>query len=204
MKKILTVLLCSVLLSGCSYLKSQIHDVTGQIFGNTYIVDTFDNEGNVVAQFKGDKISIKGNVAKTKDLNPSSENLYNYELSSVITITIDGSEIESCGDTLVFYDERLSPDVAFDPDFSFESSSNGILDWTSISGRLNEVKNMFGKSRIVLVKSQLGNPIYAFSGDDVYWELPKDLPKFTKIMIDGKALYIHRANFQILDKDLLD
>ena len=63
---------------------------------------------------------------------------------------------------------------------------------------------MFGKSRIVLVKSQLGNPIYAFSGDDVYWELPKDLPKFTKIMIDGKALYIHRANFQILDKELLD
>ena len=204
MKKILTVLLCSVLLSGCSYLKSQIHEVTGQIFGNTYIVDTFDNEGNVVAQFKGDKISIKGNVAKTKDLNPTSENLYNYELSSVITITIDGSEIESCGDTLVFYDDRLSPDVAFDPDFSFESSSDGILDWASISGRLNEVKNMFGKSRIVLVKSQLGNPIYAFSGDDVYWELPKDLPKFTKIMIDGKALYIHRANFQILDKELLD
>ena len=31
-----------------------------------------------------------------------------------------------------------------------------------------------------------------------------NLPKMTKLMIDGKALYIHRANFQIIDKELLD
>lgn len=45
--------------------------------------------------------------------------------------------------------------------------------------------------------------IAAFSGDDVYWEVPEDLPKMTKLMIDGKALYIHRANYQIIDKALL-
>jgi hypothetical protein len=45
----------------------------------------------------------------------------------------------------------------------------------------------------------LGQPIAAFSGDDVYW----DLPKMTKLMVDGKALYIHRANYQIIDKKLL-
>lgn len=32
----------------------------------------------------------------------------------------------------------------------------------------------------------------------------QDLPKTTKLMIDGKALYIHRANFQIIDKSLLN
>ena len=46
--------------------------------------------------------------------------------------------------------------------------------------------------------------IVAYSGEDVYWEIPDDLPKFTKLMIDGKALYIHRANFQIIDKSLLE
>lgn len=35
-------------------------------------------------------------------------------------------------------------------------------------------------------------------------EIPDDLPKFTKLMIDGKALYIYRANFQIIDKSLLE
>ena len=56
---------------------------------------------------------------------------------------------------------------------------------------------------IVVIKSRLGQPIAAFSGDDVYWEVPEGLPKMTKLMVDGKALYIHRANYQIIDKKLL-
>lgn len=54
-----------------------------------------------------------------------------------------------------------------------------------------------------MVKSQLGQPITAYSGEKVYWEAPEDLPKMTKLMIDGKALYVHRDNFQIIDKGLL-
>ena len=73
-----------------------------------------------------------------------------------------------------------------------------------ILAKLNQYKNKFGKARVVVIKSQLGNPILAFSGDSVYWEIPEDLPKMTKLMIDGKALYIHRANFQIIDKELIE
>ena len=125
-----------------------------------------------------------------------------YELSSVITITIDGNEIESCGDTCIFVQKGLTPDV----DFTTETikSSSGIFDITSIAAKLNQYKNKFGKARVVVIKSQLGNPIMAFSGDSVYWEIPEDLPKMTKLMIDGKALYIHRANFQIIDKELIE
>jgi hypothetical protein len=69
---------------------------------------------------------------------------------------------------------------------------------------VNSIKNKFGKPMVVVIKSQMGAPIYAFSGNKVYWEIEDDLPRFTKLMIDGKALYIHRANFQIVDKALLD
>ena len=55
-----------------------------------------------------------------------------------------------------------------------------------------------------MIKSQLGQPITAYSGDKVYWTVPKKLPKMTKLMIDGKALYIHRANYQIIDTALLN
>ena len=55
----------------------------------------------------------------------------------------------------------------------------------------------------MVIHSQLGDPICAYSGDKVYWEVCEDLPKTTKLMVDGKALYIHRANFQIIDKELL-
>ena len=62
---------------------------------------------------------------------------------------------------------------------------------------------MFGNGQVVVIQSQLGVPICAYSGNNVYWEVREDLPKTTKLMIDGHALYIHRANFQIIDKELL-
>lgn len=124
-------------------------------------------------------------------------------LSSVITITVDGNQLISCGDTCVFYDKRLVPEHEFYLD-SIDSNSSGLMDSALISGLVNNVKNQFGKPMVVVIKSQMGAPIYAFSGNKVYWEVQEDLPRFTKLMIDGKALYIHRANFQIIDKDLLD
>ena len=78
------------------------------------------------------------------------------------------------------------------------------MDSVLIAGKVNSIKNAFGKPMVVVIKSQMGAPIYPFSGNKVYWEVQEDLPKFTKLMIDGKALYIHRANFQIIDKGLLD
>ena len=197
-------MILAVCLTGCGLLKSKTNDLKGAITGNTYTVDTFDNTGNLQAKMHGQNIGIDGNVVKSYGIDSSGEYTTNYELSSVLTITIDGYEMESCGDTLVFYEDGLKPDVAFEPVTNVKTTSDGILDMKMIAGRLNKVKNMIGKSRIVVIKSQLGNPIYAFSGDNVYWTIPDDLPKFTKLMIDGKALYIHRSNFQIYDKAMLD
>ena len=123
-------------------------------------------------------------------------------MTSVITITIDGSELQSCGDTCIFVQDGLTPEVEFASEEIVSKSECVISDSASIARFINQYKNLFGKSRVVVIKSQLGQPIAAYSGDDVYWEIPKNLPKMTKLMIDGKALYIHRANFQIIDKEL--
>ena len=50
----------------------------------------------------------------------------------------------------------------------------------------------------------MGVPICAYGGNSVYWEIPDDLPKTTKLMIDGKPLYIHRANYVMMDVGLLN
>ena len=113
--------------------------------------------------------------------------------------------MESCGSTVIFADNNLKPDADFTNIESIESeSSDSLTDWTSVAGIVNQYKNYFGKPQVVVIQSQLGDPICAYSGNDVYWEVCKDLPKTTKLMIDGKALYIHRANFQIIDKSLLN
>lgn len=198
----LVAMISIFVVSGCAKLASAINDIKGSLIGNQYTIYTYDNFGNLVLETSGKKIDIAGNPVKTTSYDENGKVITGYELSSVITITIDGNEIESCGDTCIFVQKGLTPDV----DFTTETikSSSGIFNITSISAKLNQYKNKFGKARVVVIKSQLGNPIMAFSGDSVYWEIPEDLPKMTKLMIDGKALYIHRANFQIVDKELIE
>lgn len=198
----LVAMISIFVVSGCAKLASTINDIKGSLIGNQYTIYTYDNFGNLVLETSGKKIDIAGNPVKNTSYDENGKVITGYELSSVITITIDGNEIESCGDTCIFVQKGLTPDV----DFTTETiqSSGSILDITSLSAKLNQYKNKFGKARVVVIKSQLGNPIMAFSGDSVYWEIPEDLPKMTKLMIDGKALYIHRANFQIIDKELIE
>ena len=182
----LVAMISIFVVSGCAKLASAINDIKGSLIGNQYTIYTYDNFGNLVLETSGKKIDIAGNPVKTTSYDENGKVITGYELSSVITITIDGNEIESCGDTCIFVQKGLTPDV----DFTTETikSSSGIFDITSISAKLNQYKNKFGKARVVVIKSQLGNPIMAFSGDSVYWEIPEDLPKMTKLMIDGKAL----------------
>ena len=198
----LVAMISIFVVSGCAKLASAINDIKGSLIGNQYTIYTYDNFGNLVLETSGKKIDIAGNPVKNTSCDENGKVITGYELSSVITITIDGNEIESCGDTCIFVQKGLTPDV----DFTTETiqSSGSVLDITSLSAKLNQYKNKFGKARVVVIKSQLGNPIMAFSGDSVYWEIPEDLPKMTKLMIDGKALYIHRANFQIIDKELIE
>ena len=179
-----------------------MNDIHGSLIGNNYTVYTYDNYGNQTLKTSGKKISITGNKIETTSYDSDGRTVTGYDLSSVITITIDGKEIESCGDTCVFVQKGLEPEVDFSLD-EINSSGSRVTGNAAIARVLNKYKNDFGKSRIVVIKSQMGQPIAAFSGDNVYWEIPDDLPKMTKLMVDGKALYIHRANYQIIDKDLL-
>lgn len=200
---ILLPLFFLIFLSGCAKMMSVINDIHGSLIGNNYTIYTYDNYGSQTLKTSGKKISITGNKIETTGYDSNGKEVTGYDLSSVITITIDGKEIESCGDTCIFVQKGLEPEVDFSLDEINSNSGSGITKNASIARVLNRYKNDFGKSRIVVIKSQLGQPIAAFSGDDVYWEVPEDLPKMTKLMVDGKALYIHRANYQIIDKKLL-
>lgn len=192
-------------LTGCNWagLNNDIQEIKGSIKGCTYNCMFYSNTGERFMTVQGENISLSSNVVRERSYSEDGGWGYVDTLSSVVTITVDGSQIENCGSTVIFAQDDLEPDADFEGIDSIESESNGITDWTMIAGVVNSYKNYFGKPTVVVIQSQLGVPICAYSGKDVYWEVCEDLPKTTKLMIDGKALYIHRANFQIIDRDLL-
>ncbi len=199
------VVLAAFALVGCEWagFGSSLNELSGNIKGNTYECQFYSNSGEQFMTAEGENIKISANLVDEYTYN--GENWERTEtMSSVITITIDGKQIESCGSTVLFVENGLKPDVEFDTtDIHISSDADGIGDMTIIAETVNKYKNYFGKGTVVVIQSQLGDPICAFSGDDVYWEVSDNLPKTTKLMIDGQALYIHRANFQIIDKELL-
>lgn len=196
---IITSLIVSV--SGCAMFKSELNSLNGSITGNTYECQFYSNDGNKFMTLTGQKIDIEANTVKERTYSDGSWG-YTETLSSVVTITVDGHQMSNCGSTVLFIEKGLEPDVDFQIQ-DIDSEASGIGDNTIIANAVNKYKNMFGKPVVVVIQSQLGDPICAFSGNDVYWEVCQDLPKTTKLMIDGHALYIHRANFQLIDKDLL-
>lgn len=203
---LVTTVLMTTLMSGCSIagISNTWSELKGSLVGNNYNITFYDNYGEKFLTMRGDKIDVEGNEVEEQGYSSDGDRVTNYTLSSVITITIDGSEVESCGDTVIFAGKGLEPVVDFTLEDNLEGKKDGITSLTSIGRSLNKYKNFFGKKRVIVVKSQLGTPICAFEGDDVYWDIPDDLPKMTKLMVDNKPLYIHRANFQIIDAELIE
>lgn len=206
-KSILSILLTIILalsLCSCANVESSVHDMNGSITGHTYNCQFYTNDGEEFMDVTGSKIDMNANVVK--EYTYTSDGVWGVTktMSSVVTITVDGKQINNCGSTVIFAEEGLEPDVDFQVQ-DIHSTTDGSLDENPIIAKtVNSYKNAFGKPVVAVIQSQLGNPICAYSGENVYWEVCQNLPKTTKLMIDGHALYIHRANFQIIDKDLLN
>ena len=188
--------------SGCAWFKSEINDLKGSITGNTYRCEFYSNYGERFMTVSGKNIDINSNIVREQTYSEESGWGYSETLSSVLTLTVDGHQIESCGSTILFIENGLEPDVDFQLT-DIKSNSEHIGDYAFIANIVNQYKNYFGKPVVVVIQGQEGQLIESFSGNEVYWKVCEDLPKTTKLMIDGKALYIHRANFQIIDKALL-
>ena len=199
-KKLLPLLLIlSILLTGCAYLESEMQNFKGSLIGDKYTIEFYDNYGAKFLTSKGERIDLSGNYVST--IQP--DGAETIDLSSVVTVTIDGHNLETTGSTVIFEGDGLTKLKDFSINETY-SQADGIASLTSVSRNINEIKNLYGVSKVVVIQSQMGVPICAFGGDNVYWEIPDDLPKTTKLMIDGKPLYIHRANYVMMDQALLN
>lgn len=200
---IVTCVVCMISFSGCAWFSSKKNQLKGSLIGVSYTAEFYDNYGALFTTVTGENIDIDGKFVEEQGIASDGTSTTNYSLSSVVTITIDGKQMESCGNTIIFSESGLKKDVDFSLEDINSTSDGSVTSLTSVAKLVNKFKNDFGKPTVVVIQSQLGVPICAYSGDEVRWEVPDDLPKMTKLMIDGKALYIHRANFEIIDRDLL-
>ena len=188
------------LLSGCSALESQIKDLKGELIGNSFDISIYDNFGNNTLNISGDKVQVDANTVKVKSVDSEGDWTTTYEMSSVLSNTIDGDNMEQVGNTVIYAERGLNKITDFELPANIEKSCSTI---NLLDRNINDIKNLIGTPKVVVISSQLGVPIAVYGGEKVYYEIPDDLPKMTKLIVDGKALYIHRANYIIIDTDMI-
>ena len=188
---IITVIVLCLSLTGCAAMDALFSRLKGELFGNDYDISQYDDFGNLVFTVHGNRVTMDCELDD------------NGEVSSYIDITIDGKSWKHVGSTLVFAQKGvdLITDFQLPENMGSDSASTGLM---AVDRTINNYANFFGKDLVVLVSSQNGTPVALFQGDDCYAEIPGDLPKTTLIHIDGKLVYVHRANVDIIPAALFE
>ena len=101
---VVALVLVATMLTGCDWagFGSSLNDLKGSIKGNTYECQFYSNSGELFMTAEGKNINMRPNIVN--EYTYSGENWEKTEtMSSVITITIDGKQIESCGSQVFFF-----------------------------------------------------------------------------------------------------
>jgi len=189
--------LCIAMLSGCALIKNEAGKMKEKLKGRTAIVQTYDEESNIIDSIKGKSISVSSEdkfAVKDSDGNTTKQ-------SSVISLTIGGKSMVHVGSSLVLYEEGLT-DV-----FNEYSKTVNIKNFDRsipfINTMIDKMQNITtGKSKVILIRSQSGKPLATFVGDNVSY-FATGIDKSTGILIDGKYIFIYRCDYTIYDLDLL-
>lgn len=191
------VCLLGVSVLGCAKLRDWIGKIKGELVGQHFTITTYDDYANKTLSIEGKKVTV-GLLENSANFDSESTDFK----SEVLEITINGKQMFQVGNTVIFEEDGLNVVEHYDIKDEIKANSGG--GYVPFDRAVNKLKNELGKKKTVIISSQQGVPIGVYQGDDVYVTIPEDLPKMTRLNIDGKALYIHRANYVIIDTDMIE
>lgn len=191
------VCLLGVSVLGCAKLRDWIGKIKGELVGQHFTITTYDDYANKTLSIEGKKVTV-GLLENSANFDAESTDFK----SEVLEITINGKQMFQVGNTVIFEEDGLNVVEHYDVKDEIKANSGG--GYVPFDRAVNKLKNELGKKKTVIISSQQGVPIGVYQGDDVYVTIPEDLPKMTRLNIDGKALYIHRANYVIIDTDMIE
>ena len=200
MKKLLSISLVAVLvltLAGCNWFEKKLGDLKEALVGREMIIQSYDENSQLIDRVQGKSVSIKADDEfELKDVDGNV-----VEKSAVLNITVGGNEIIHVGSSLISHE--LGLENIFDVYAKSVDLDNFDRSVPFVNRMVNELKNYTtGKDKIVLIRSQSGQPLATFAGDDVSY-YSTDIENSTALLIDGEFLFIYRCDYTIYDTELL-
>lgn len=195
--KTIIITILAVILTGCNLLEYEVGNLKEALTGREMLIQTYDEDSQLIDRIQGTSIGI--NADGKFALKDSEGNT--VEKSSVLNITVGGKQMLHVGSSLLAYESGLQN--LLDVYSQTVDISNFDRSVPFLNSLVNDLKNLTtGKSKIILIRSQSGQPLATFAGDDVSY-FATDIDKSTALLIDGNFLLIYRCDYTIYDSELL-
>ena len=192
------IIATTLVLSGCNWLEYKIGSLKEQFVGRELTVQTYDENSQMIDRVQGKSVSIEAD----EDFSLKDANGDTVEKSSVLNITVGGKQMLHVGSSLIAYEDGLQN--IFEEYVQQVDLNSFDRSVPFINRMVNDLQNLTtGKEKIVLIRSQSGQPLATFAGNDVSY-FATEIDKSTGIMIDGKYLFIYRCDYTIYDLALLN
>ncbi|KLI03694.1 ATPase [Sporolactobacillus inulinus CASD] len=186
------------MLAGCQVFDFFTTQVEGNLKGLNVTMQTYDADGQPIDTIKG----VSGAIKRDSTFDRTNEKGEKTKESSVLNITIGGKQVLHVGSTLIMYEKGLQDVMNKLPQKVLVTNQDRSLPF--VNRMVNQFHNYFdGRSKIVLIRSQLGKPIATFAGNRVSY-FATDVPNSTGLIIDGKYLFIYRCDFTMYDTSLIE
>lgn len=191
------VLTATIVLSGCNWLEMKFGNIKEQFIGRELTIQTYDENSQLIDRVQGKSVSIEADENfSLKDVEGNT-----VEKSSVLNITVGGKQMLHVGSSLIAYEDGLED--LFDMYSQQVDLENFDRSVPFINRMVNDLANYTtGKEKIVLIRSQSGQPLATFAGEDVSY-YATEMDKSTGLLIDGHYLFIYRCDYTIYDLSLL-
>lgn len=195
--RLVALVLSLALASGCALFEQFGEKITQAFSGVEATMTTYSAEGQRIDRVQGESFRIsRDDRFDTSDSEGNSNND-----SSVLLISLGDNHISHVGSTMILADSDLTEITDEAPETVDFTNADRGTPW------LNDLRHRFGnlwqgKSKTIIIRSQLGHPVAVYAGDRV--ELfATDIPKATWFQVDGKQLLVYRADYTVYDNALL-
>ncbi|MFS0815358.1 DUF5052 family protein [Lysinibacillus sp. 1P01SD] len=195
--KILIVVSLIAILTACNLLEYEVGNLKEELNGREMLIQTYDENSQLIDRVQGTSIGI--NADKKFSLEDSEGNT--VEKSSVLNIVVGEKQMLHVGSSLIAHEtglQNLVEEYAKQVDINNFDRSVPFL-----NRMVTDLQNITtGKSKIILIRSQSGQPLATFAGDEVSY-FSTNIDKSTALLVDGKFLLIYRCDYSIYDTALL-
>lgn len=195
---VITLVAVSMTLTGCAYLNHWGEQVNQGLNGVEATYKTYAQDGTKIDEIKGKSFRI----TRDQRFDSIDGEGYSNNDSQVLQISLGESTIWHVGSTMILEEAGLEDiQSQFNTELFIENMDNG----TPFLNKMREnYQNLWeGKSKTILIRSQDGLPVATYTGNSVE-VFPTDVPKSTWFQVDNKMLFVYRADYTIINNDLLE